>query len=127
KGAPAIGFGLGIERLLLLIQELGLPVPGGAPQFYAVIPAAAAVARALPVIETLREAGSSVLMHAGPGNLKSQLQKADASGAKYALIFSDEDQFFKVKHLRDRDAPQSEFPLPAPADLLLRLRQELQL
>jgi histidyl-tRNA synthetase len=86
-----------------------------------------AIARALPVIERLREAGSSVLMHAGPGNLKSQLQKADASGAKYALIFSDDDGFFKVKHLRDRDAPQSEFPLRAEADLVLRLREELRI
>jgi histidyl-tRNA synthetase len=102
-------------------------VPAGAPQFYAVVPSAAAVARALPVIERLREAGNSVLMHAGPGNLKSQLQKADASGAKYALIFSDEDQFFKVKHLRDRDAPQKEFPLHGEADLLPRLREELRL
>jgi histidyl-tRNA synthetase len=66
-------------------------------------------------------------MHAGPGNLKSQLQKADASGAKYALIFSDDDQFLKVKHLRDRDTPQSEFPLQAETDLVLRLREELQL
>src|SRR6185369_13996038 len=128
KSAPAIGFGLGIERLLLLIQELGLPVPDGAPQFYAVVPSEAALARALPVIERLREAGSSVLMHAGPGNLKSQLQKADASGAQYALIFSDDDQSsFKLKHLRDRDAPQSEIALRGQPDPVLRIREELRL
>jgi len=127
KGAPAIGWGLGIERLLLLIQELGLPVPAGAPQFYAVLASPAAVARALPVIERLREGGNSVLMHAGPGNLKSQLQKADASGAEYALIFSGEEPSFKLKRLRERDAPQSEFALDGGHDAVSELRKELQL
>jgi histidyl-tRNA synthetase len=91
KPTPAIGFGLGIERLLLLIQELGLPVPGGAPDAYAVIPDAAALPLALPVLEALRATGLAVQMHAagkdGQGSMKSQFKKADASGARYALVF----------------------------------------
>ena len=125
KSAPAIGFGLGIERLLLLIQELELPVPGGAPEAYAVVPSAASVARALPLIESLRAAGMDVLMHAGPGSLKAQLQKADASGAEYALIFGEDElasNRFKVKPLRDRDAPQLEFPMDGGVDSIMQLR-----
>jgi len=125
KSAPAIGFGLGIERLLLLIQELELPVPAGAPEAYAVVPAAASVARALPVIEGLRAAGMDVLMHAGPASLKTQLQKADASGAEYALIFGEDElaaNRFKVKLLRDREASQLEFSLDGGAESVLRLR-----
>jgi len=91
KPAPAIGFGLGIERLLLLIQELGLPVPSAAPQAYAVIPDAAGLPRALAALEVLRGQGIRVQMHAagkdGLGSMKAQFKRADASGARYALVF----------------------------------------
>jgi histidyl-tRNA synthetase len=89
KSAPAVGFGLGVERLLLLIQELGLAVPSGAPQVYAVLPSAAALPTAMIALDQLRAAGVSVLMHAGGGGMKLQFKKADASGAHYALIFGD--------------------------------------
>ncbi|HSI46848.1 MAG TPA: histidine--tRNA ligase [Ideonella sp.] len=87
KSAPAVGFGLGIERLLLLIQELALPVPSGAADAYAVIPDAAALPKVLPVLESLRAEGVAVQMHAGGGSMKAQFKKADASGARYALVF----------------------------------------
>jgi len=54
KPTPAVGFGLGIERLLLLIQELGLPEPEGGPQVYAVLPSTAALARVAALLEQLR-------------------------------------------------------------------------
>jgi histidyl-tRNA synthetase len=87
KPTPAIGFGLGIERLLLLLQELAVPVPGSGPDAYAVIPDAAALPQAMVVLDALRAAGVSVQMHAGGGSFKSQFKKADASGARHALVF----------------------------------------
>ncbi len=90
KPAPAVGFGLGIERLLLLIQELGLPVPSAAPAAYAIVPSAAVLPQVMVVLEQLRAAGVSVLQHAGGGNMKAQFKKADASGARYALIFGED-------------------------------------
>jgi histidyl-tRNA synthetase len=114
NSAPAVGFGLGIERLLLLIQELGLPVPGGAPLAYAVVPTAESLPAAVPAIEGLRAAGVTVLMHAGGGSLKSQLQKADASGAGYALIFGADELAageVAVKSLRDPTATQERWRL----------------
>jgi histidyl-tRNA synthetase len=77
------------------------------------------------VIEGLRAAGMDVLMHAGPASLKTQLQKADASGAEFALIFGEDEiaaNQFKVKPLRNRDAAQLEFPLDGGVDSVLRLR-----
>jgi histidyl-tRNA synthetase len=109
KPAPAVGFGLGIERLLLLLQELGLPVPNTAPQAYALIISPGAVATAMAVIEQLRAAGVSVLMHAGGGSMKSQFRRADASGARYALIFGDDElarREVSLKDLRQADNPQ---------------------
>ncbi|WP_416757777.1 histidine--tRNA ligase [Roseateles sp. So40a] len=87
KPTPAVGFGLGIERLLLLIDELKLPVPSSSPDVYAILPDAAALPQAMPVLEALRAAGVAVQMHAGGGSFKSQFKKADASGARYALVF----------------------------------------
>src|SRR5678816_3787239 len=87
KPAPAVGFGLGIERLLLLLQELRVAVPSAAPLAYAVLPSAQLMPQALVVLEALRAHGVSVLMHAGGGGMKAQFRRADASGAAFALIF----------------------------------------
>jgi len=91
KPAPAVGFGLGIERLLLLLQELKLPMPSAAPDAYAVVPAGTPLPTVIVALEALRAAGVRVQQHAGgpdgPGGMKSQFKRADASGARFALIF----------------------------------------
>ncbi len=91
KPTPAIGFGLGIERLLLLLQELAIPVPGAEPDAYAVIGDGVPLPSVLVALDALRAAGVSVQMNAagkdGPGSMKSQFKKADASGARFALVF----------------------------------------
>jgi histidyl-tRNA synthetase len=87
KSAPAIGFGLGIERLLLLLEALGLRGPDAGPAAYCVLGTDDAWMKALPVVEALRAAGLDVVMHGGGGSFKSQMKKADASGARHALIF----------------------------------------
>lgn len=87
KTAPGIGFGLGMERLLLLLETLGLGQGAAAPQAYAIVPEGAPAATVLPLLAQLRAAGARIAMHAGGGSLKSQFKKADASGAAWALIF----------------------------------------
>ncbi|WP_140625832.1 histidine--tRNA ligase [Methylibium rhizosphaerae] len=120
KPAPAVGFGLGIERLLLLIQELGLPVPGAAPHAYAVVPPGTPLPQVVAALEALRAAGVSVLQHAGgkdgPGSMKSQFKRADASGARYALVFGETELaqgMVAVKPLRG-EGEQVLRPLAAP-------------
>ena len=110
KPVPAIGFGLGIERLLLLIQELQLPVPAAAPDAYAVIGDGAPLPRVLAALDALRAAGVSVLMHAGGGGMKSQFKRADASGARHALVFGADELArgeVAIKPLRRADAAQT--------------------
>ncbi len=114
KPTPAIGFGLGIERLLLLIQELQLPVPGAAPDAYAVIGDGAPLPRVLAALDALRAAGVAVLMHPagkdGWGSMKSQFKRADASGARHALVFGADELArgeVAVKPLRRADAAQT--------------------
>ena len=108
KPAPAIGFGLGLERLMLLLEAVGIQPPVAVPAVYAVVPDAASLPRVLPVLETLRAAGVSVLMHAatkdGMGSMKSQFKRADASGARWALIFGPDELArgeVAIKSLRD--------------------------
>jgi len=111
KPAPAIGFGLGIERLLLLLEELGLHGPSQAPDAYCVIASDAAMADAVALAEALRAEGIDVLMHSGGGSMKNQLKKADASGARYALILGDDEiarRGVTVKALREGAGEQSQ-------------------
>ena len=92
KPAPAVGWALGVERVLELIKEQGNPVPMPLPDAYAVIPEKSALPVVLKLLQQLRAAGVNVQMHAGAslegmGSMKSQFKKADTSGARFALIF----------------------------------------
>jgi histidyl-tRNA synthetase len=91
KPAPGVGWGLGIERLLLLLDEVGVAPPVAPPDAYAVVPLAAALPAAMQAVDTLRAAGVAVVLHPagkdGPASMKSQFKKADASGARHALVF----------------------------------------
>ena len=92
KAAPAVGWALGVERVLELIREQGKDVASPVPDAYGVIPESSALPVALKVLQQLRTAGISVQMHAGltldsMGSMKSQFKKADGSGARFALIF----------------------------------------
>ncbi|MBO9687349.1 histidine--tRNA ligase [Roseateles chitosanitabidus] len=124
KPTPAVGFGLGVERLLLLIDELGLAVPSSAPDVYAILPDAAALPQAMPALEALRAAGVAVQMHAGGGSFKSQFKKADASGARWALVFGTDELArgeVAVKPLRG-EGEQVSRPLHAVATWAADLR-----
>ncbi len=96
KPAPAIGWAMGVERVLELLKEQGISAPEPAPHAYAVIPDLAALPQAMRCISDLRAAGLQLQMHTSStaadgspsmGSFKSQFKKADASGARYALIF----------------------------------------
>src|SRR5690606_37203842 len=91
KPAPGVGWGLGIERLLLRLQELGLHAPVSRPDAFAVVLAGTPRPLVMSTIEALRQAGVSVVLNPagkeGPASPKSQFKKADASGARFALVF----------------------------------------
>jgi histidyl-tRNA synthetase len=118
KPAPAVGWGMGIERMLLLLEAVGVHPPPVAPDVYAIVPSADALSAAMAACESLRTAGVSVLMHAagadGWGSMKSQFKRADASGARHALIFGADELAraeVALKPLRDTSAPQRSLAL----------------
>jgi histidyl-tRNA synthetase len=103
--ANAIGWAAGIERLILLMKDLGVGVPDNAPHAYFCTLGEGAAAAAMPLAERLRDALPELrlVLNAGGGKLPAQLKRADKSGARIALILGDEEtarQAVQVKSLR---------------------------
>nr|WP_299240655.1 histidine--tRNA ligase [uncultured Halomonas sp.] len=108
KPTPAVGFAMGIERLILLLETLDL-IPAESqrgPDAYLLAMGDRAEREALLLGETLRDAlpHLTLQVHCGGGSFKSQIKKADKSGARLALILGDNelDQgTLGLKFLRD--------------------------
>lgn len=106
KPAPAIGFALGIERLLLLVQEFGKLDVNNAPDVYVIHQGEGSSLKAMQHIVLLRAAGLNVYLHCGDQSLKAQLKKADASGAAIAVIVAQDEQLnntLTLKNLRTHE------------------------
>jgi histidyl-tRNA synthetase len=86
KSAPAVGFAIGMERLMDLWGQYQPESPRPECTIYFVHQGDAAQRRAALLAESLRDAGISILVHAGSGSFKSQFKRADASGAQIAVI-----------------------------------------
>ena len=82
KPTPACGFAIGIERMILLLQDAGRGARGGARSRTSCTPASGPARSRAASRETLRDRGARVVVHAGGGSFKSQMKKADASGAR---------------------------------------------
>ena len=114
KPTPGVGFAMGVERLVLLLETLGL-VPHAlspAPHAYICAFGEPAELAALALAERLRDTlpGLRLLVNAGGGSFKSQFKKADKSGARFALILGDDELAGRVvgcKPLRDDSEQQS--------------------
>lgn len=90
KSTPACGFAIGLERVFLLMQEYGVTAKN-TPDIYLVNVGEQAEKQAFAVAESLRSDGLSVVLHAGGGSFKSQMKKADRSGARFAAILGDDE------------------------------------
>ena len=91
KPAPACGYAMGVERLLALLQDQGFQPPAKTPHAYIVHVGELADKIAFTVAEQLHDAGLGAVLHCGGGSFKSQMKKADASGARYAVIIGDDE------------------------------------
>jgi histidyl-tRNA synthetase len=114
KPAPAVGWALGVDRVLELVKASGFG--GVVPELdaYAIVTDVASLPVVLVALQSLRMAGVRVQMHSsmpeGMGSMKSQFKRADASGARYALIFGSDEldaQQVTIKSLRDVNVVQT--------------------
>jgi histidyl-tRNA synthetase len=116
KPTPACGFAIGCERMILLMQESGARA-ASALLAYVVHDGDTATRLAWRASELLREAGANVVVNGGGGSFKSQMKRADASGARYALLIGADEvaaNAVSVKPLREsgeqRTVPLDELP-----------------
>jgi len=112
---PAIGFAMGIERVVDLLTQAGSAPSAAAPDVYIVVNGERAAREALRLAEQLRDAlpGRGVMLNLGGGNFKTQFRRADRSGARLALILGDAELdrgMAAVKPLRREDG-QIDCPL----------------
>lgn len=113
KSTPAVGWALGVDRVLELAKTAGLTGTGAPLDAYAIVTETSAMPLVLSTLQSLRAAGISVQMHTssleGMGSMKSQFKRADASGARYALVFGPDEIKAKqvtIKPLRDAAVAQ---------------------
>lgn len=120
KPAPACGYAMGVERLLVMMREADLVPEAMGPDAYVVNVGDAASRFALSVAEILRDAGLRVVTHGGGGSFKSQMKRADASGARHAIIIGDDEASageVAIKPLRAQ-GEQRRVPLDQAADIV---------
>jgi histidyl-tRNA synthetase len=91
KPAPGCGFAMGVERLLALLADSGAARPEPAVDVYVVHAGEAAAAAAWRAAEVLRDDGLRVVLHCTGGSFKSQMKRADSSGARFAVIIGDDE------------------------------------
>jgi len=112
RSTPAAGFALGIERLLAMREAANIAVPQGQPDVYLLLQGGSSSREGLLLAERLRDEcpGLSVLSNCGGGSFKSQMKKADKSGAAIALILGENemaDKTVTVKFLREQNQQQT--------------------
>ncbi len=123
KPTPACGFAMGIERIILLLEQGSAAAEsaiGAAPDAYLVHVGDAAAQLARSVAESLRDAGLRIVVNAGGGSFKSQMKRADASNARHALIIGDDEAAagrVAVKPLRGDGEQRAMAPDELPACL----------
>ncbi len=124
KPAPAVGFAIGMERLLDLWEQSAELTQPAECEVYIAHQGEEAQRLAASIGEQLRDAGLSVIVHAGSASFKSQFKRADTSGARVAVILGADEvasQVASVKFLRadsQGDAAQQKVPLAQLAEVL---------
>ena len=112
RSTPAAGFALGIERLLAMREAANIEVPQGQPDIYLLLQGESSSRKGLLLAETLRNEcpGLSVMSNCGGGSFKSQMKKADKSGAVVAVILGENEiaeNTVTVKFLREQKQQQT--------------------
>lgn len=126
KPTPACGFGIGVERVLELIKARHAVTLPGAADVYVLHQGAETQIAAFKVAEQMRDAGLNVLMHAGDASMKSQMKRADGSGAEYAVIVGQDElaegkvaiKALRAKPEGTRFATQERIPLDIAGNVL---------
>ncbi len=114
KPTAACGFAIGVERVILLLNA-GEKLAASVPDVYVVHAGQAAAKLARATGEHLRDAGMTVIVNAGGGSIKAQMRRADASGARWAVIVGDDEASANRVALKPLRAEGEQIALPPEA------------
>ncbi len=111
KATTAIGFAMGVERLVSMVEQSATDIKPAAPDLYIIAAGENVQQFAFSVVETVRDEipALSVLLNCDGGSFKSQMKKADKSGAANALIIGEDEVAEKkicIKNLRNKEPQQ---------------------
>ncbi len=125
---PAIGFAMGVERVVELVRLAGQTPQAQAPDVFVMAQGDAAQRSALGLAERLRDAlpGRRIVVHCGSAKFKTQFRRADESGARVALILGDDELargVVALKPLRGAESTQTEYPV---AEVIARVEEFLR-
>jgi histidyl-tRNA synthetase len=121
RPTPGIGFGTGLERIILNLKRQGIAPPDQkCPDAYIAVAEPEAQGRAMVIARELRAAGLTAIVGGGGRSLRSQMRQANALNARYALILGAEELSTDTVTLRDLESSEQE--RIAPGEALLRLR-----
>lgn len=129
RPAPGVGFAMGMERVIELMREVGQVPKASQTDVYVLHHGGESQAKAMLLAETMRDRGIRVVTHPGEASIKSQMKKADASGAEFA-VFATEDELAQgtvgIKALRAHEhAPFAEQTLVATAEAADKVAEAL--
>ena len=111
KATTAIGFAMGVERLVAMVEQADIAIEPGQPDIYVIVAGEKAQQVVFPWIETIRDEypDISLLVNCDGGSFKSQMKRADKAGASYAFIIGDDEASENkvcVKNLREKQQQQ---------------------
>ncbi|MDN4036351.1 histidine--tRNA ligase [Massilia sp. YIM B02443] len=119
KATPAVGFAMGMERIIELMKAMGEPAQPNQCDVYMVHQGEEARMQAFILAERIRDAGLDVVLHcatpAGAGSFKSQMKKADGSGAAFAVIIGEDEianNVAAIKSMRGAAGEQQQTSVP---------------
>ncbi len=112
KATTAIGFAMGVERLVALVEQASIKVVTNTPDVYVILAGENTQQYGLPLVEKLRDnlPALSVLVNCDGGSFKNQMKRADKSGATYAVIIGEDEVAAKnvcLKNLRSKELQQT--------------------
>lgn len=119
KPAPACGFSIGIERVIELMRESVPDAGARLCDVYVLHQGGATHEPALRAAEALRDAGLDVILHAGEGSMKSQMRRADASGARFAVIVGEQEAAARTAAVKPLRSPAQDSPFAQQRDVAM--------
>lgn len=125
KDVAAVGFAIGLERVVELLRIQKASYPDKVPDIYLVFLDENAESQGSKIAEELRSNGFAVVANCGGGSIKSQMKKADRWGARYSVLLGEEEMQNETATIKDMSGGSDQISIPQ-SELAVYFRKNLQ-